>query len=82
MKRFASGLILAAAFALGTGGTAVAGPTCSGSVWDNHGDHIRSDYVLPNGSAAGGDPAHRGSGTQPGASFCVSQSQSRPVQYP
>ena len=81
MKKFVFGLIVAAVLALGTGGTAAAGPTCANG-WDNHGDHVRSDYVLMNGSAEGGDPAHRASGTQPGASFCVEQSQSKPVQYP
>ena len=81
MKRFAFGVAAAAVLALGTGGTAAADPTCANG-WENHGDHVRSDYVLVFGSAAGGDPAHRGSGIQPGASFCVEQSQSRPVQSP
>ena len=81
MKKFAFGLMAAGVLALGTGGTAAADPTCANG-WDNHGDHVTSDYVRANGSAAGGDPSHRGSTTKPGASFCVEQSQSKPVQSP
>jgi len=81
MKKFVIGLILLAVIALGTGSTAAADPTCANG-WDNHGDHVTTDYVQKEGSAAGGDPAHRGSGVQPGASFCLEQSQSRPVQSP
>lgn len=95
MKKFAFGLTIAAVLALGSGGTAAAGPTCSDTLGvENHGQHVVRDYVT-NGSAtdwppsdgqvgensdgAGGDPAHRGSGVQPGASFCIEQSQSRPL---
>ena len=45
MKRIALGVAAAAVLALGTGGTAAADPTCANG-WENHGDHVRSDYVL------------------------------------
>ncbi len=80
MKKIAFGVIAAAVLALGAGGTAAAGPTCSeaGLGVENHGEHILRDYVA-DGSVAGGAPAHRGSGVQPGASFCILQAQSKPL---
>jgi hypothetical protein len=85
MKTFGLALVLAATLALGSGGTAAAGPTCSAFVGldvANHGQHVLRDYVLT-GTVAGGAPSHRGSGhAQPGASFCIDQAQSRPVQAP
>lgn len=81
MQKIAIGLVVAAVLALGAGGTAAAGPTCSDNTAlgvENHGEHIVRDYVLT-GTVAGGAPAHRGSGVQPGASFCLPQAQSRPL---
>ncbi len=81
MKKIAFGVIAAAVLALGAGGTAAAGPTCSEVAAlgvENHGEHILRDYVA-DGSVAGGAPAHRGSGVQPGASFCILQAQSKPL---
>ncbi len=78
MKKIAFGVIAAAVLALGAGGTAAAGPTCSDLGIKNHGEHILNDYVA-DGSVAGGAPAHRGSGVQPGASFCILQAQSKPL---
>ena len=80
MKKIAFGVIAAAVLALGAGGTAAAGPTCSEALdIKNHGEHILRDYVRTDSGAAGGAPAHRGSGVQPGASFCISQAQSKPL---
>ena len=84
MKRIAFGLTVAAVLALGAGGTAAAGPTCSDVGLDvkNHGEHVTRDYVRTFGNAAGGDPAHRDSPPAPGASFCVSQSESPGFHVP
>ncbi len=78
MKNFAFGLIVTVVLALGSVGTAAAGPTCSdvGLLGvATHGEHVIRDYVST-GTIAGGAPSHRGSVVQPGASFCVEQAQS------
>ena len=77
MKNFAFGLIVTVVLAFGSAGTAAAGPTCSdvGLGVATHGEHVIRDYVSQN-KIAGGAPSHRGSGVQPGASFCVEQAQS------
>lgn len=81
MKKLALALAATASLALGGGGSAAADPTCANG-WRNHGDHVRSDYVST-GTVAGGAPSHRGTGlVKPGASFCLDQAQSRPVQSP
>lgn len=77
--------------ALGAATTAHAGsPTCAdfNPDWDNHGTHVREDYVFntEDGSAGGarGGPAHlqaRPDGPAPGASFCLDQAQS-PGKHP
>ena len=79
MRRPASIALVAGAIALGTGGAAEAGPTCTNFGFANHGDHVL-DYV-EDGSIAGGAPAHHGSGFKPGATFCLENSQARPVHW-
>lgn len=59
-------------------GASAGGPTCQNGSWDNHGEHITEDYVAGDG-ARGGAPAHFGSGHQPGASFCLDQAKSKPL---
>ena len=68
----------AAVLAASASGASAGGPTCQNENWDNHGQHITDDYVAGDG-AGGGAPAHFGSGHQPGASFCLDQAQSKPI---
>jgi hypothetical protein len=79
MKKFTVTMATAALLLVASASPAAAqGPTCQNENWDNHGEHITEDYV--NGAGAGGGaPAHFGSGHQPGASFCLEQAQSKPV---
>ena len=75
------------------------GPTCSttetfGDRWENHGDHVTGDYVMPPGAdgtgpaapadtdAARGAPAHPTSAPAPGASFCLVQANSPGAHFP
>ena len=79
MKKTIATMATAAALLVAGAPSASAGsPTCQSVSWDNHGEHITEDYV--NGAGAGGGaPAHFGSEHPPGASFCVDQAQSKPV---
>ena len=86
MKKTIITLAVAALAAVGTSTGASAGngtPTCSPN-WENHGTHVREDYVFDEeGSATGakGGPSHRmPDGTfvaPPGASFCVDANSHR-----
>ena len=79
MKKSIAVIATAGALLVGAAtGASAGGPTCQNENWDNHGEHITEDYVAGDG-AAGGKPAHFGSGHQPGASFCLDQAQSKPV---
>ncbi|HEX9683439.1 MAG TPA: hypothetical protein VGA13_10175 [Acidimicrobiales bacterium] len=78
MKKFIATMATAGVLLVVTASGASAAPTCQNESWDNHGEHITEDYVNGDG-AGGGAPAHFGSGHQPGASFCLEQAQSKPV---
>lgn len=79
IKRFlATSITAAVVFVVAASGASAGGPTCQNENWDNHGEHITEDYVEGDG-AGGGAPAHFGSPHQPGASFCLDQAQSKPV---
>lgn len=75
-----------AAVSTSAGASAANGaPTCSdvNPDWENHGTHVREDYVFTteDGSAGGarGGPSHRMDGTfmaPPGASFCIPRGNS------
>lgn len=82
MKKLITTIAMGAAVLVASAaGASAEGPTCQGGTWDNHGEHITEDYVNGDG-AGGGAPAHFGSGHQPGASFCLDQAQSKPVNSP
>jgi hypothetical protein len=75
-------LAVSAIIAFGTSSGAHAGPTCEGMGWKNHGEHVLT-YVN-GGGAGGGAPAHlsaRPGGPAPGASFCLTQSNSPGVHF-
>jgi len=97
MKKTVITLAVAALAAVATSTGASAGngaPTCSDidvlleKEWENHGTHVREDYVFntEDGSAGGarGGPAHQpiGSKAAPGASFCLDQAQSPGLHFP
>jgi hypothetical protein len=78
MKKCIATMATAGVLLVTASGAAAAGPTCQNETWDNHGAHITGDYVEGDG-AGGGAPAHFGSGHQPGATFCLDQAQSTPL---
>ena len=82
MKKVSIITAIVMALTLTTASVALAGeppanagsPTCA-AIAVNHGGHVTGDYVIPNGSAGGGSPAHFGDhGVSAGASFCLLQS--------
>jgi hypothetical protein len=93
MRRMSIALALAATLVLSVASVAVAGgppanagsPTCAGATWDNHGDHITTDYANPGepggvkGSAA---HFHHLPEVGPGASFCLEQAQAESPGFP
>jgi hypothetical protein len=93
MRRIVMAIALAAAMVLSGASLAFAGeppanagsPTCAGTTWENHGDHITTDYAHPGepggvkGSAA---HFHHPPEVGPGASFCLDQAKAQSPSFP